>query len=181
MSHDRGCPCGKESYYYADCEMKECTRTMKYYVTQADKAPSLGALLSQTLNELEQAKIKGLEAQANADLEKIRKERADLTQFINKIADDITESVTAGKVPMIKVSAYDRMCWLKSARSMAVKAAHQDIWDGLVAWANSNDLNITVTDDSDTSHGGHHSWVDISAVPMSFNVTSKTKPKMYRL
>jgi hypothetical protein len=169
MSHDRGCQCGRESYDYADCEMKECTRSMKYYVTQADKAPSLGALLSQTLNELEQAKIKGLEAQANADLEKIRKERADLTQFVNKIADDITESITAGKVPMIKVSDYDLCTWVKKSNDPRRSSVeHRDIWDGLLAWANMNGLNITVTDGWGAA--SQKSWVNISA-----------KPKAYRL
>jgi hypothetical protein len=129
-----------------------------------DKEPSLGSLLSQTLNELEQAKIEGLEAQANADLEKIRKERADLTQFVNKIADDITEAVTAGKVPKIKVSAYDRYTWVNKVNDPRwASVAHRDIWDGLQFWALRHDLNITVTEDWDG--GGTKSWINISALP----------------
>jgi hypothetical protein len=128
-----------------------------------NNSPSLGSLLSQTLNELEQAKIKGLAEQANADLEKIRKERDKLTVFVNKIIDKITESVTAGKVPMIKVTDYDGYTWLKTARNSAVKAAHQDIWDSLVSWGKDNDLSITVTDDWDSC--GTNSWVNVSALP----------------
>lgn len=26
MSHDRGCPCGREPYEYNDCENRKCTR-----------------------------------------------------------------------------------------------------------------------------------------------------------
>ena len=32
MSHDRGCPCGKESYEQADCGMKDCSRSRRVLV-----------------------------------------------------------------------------------------------------------------------------------------------------
>jgi hypothetical protein len=32
MSHDRGCPCGKESYEQAECGMKDCYRSRRVLV-----------------------------------------------------------------------------------------------------------------------------------------------------
>jgi hypothetical protein len=137
---------------------------MNYINDMNNNSPSLGILLSQTLNELEQAKIRELEARANADREKIRSERAELTEFVNKIAYQITESVTAGKVPKIKISTYDQYTWVSNANNPRWgRVEHRDIWDGLVIWAKRHDLSITVTDEWES--GGGKSWINIGALP----------------
>ena len=137
---------------------------MNYINDMNNNSPSLGILLSQTLNELEQAKIRELEARANVDREKIRSDRAELTEFVNKIAYQITESVAAGKVPKIKISTYDQYTWVSNANNPRWgRVEHRDIWDGLVIWAKRHDLSITVTDEWES--GGGKSWINIGALP----------------
>lgn len=126
------------------------------------KPISLGEKLAETLDELEKAKIKGLEEQANADREKIRKERLKLTRLKDDTIASFTSSIEEGKVPLIKIKDYDRKKWVQDA--VKNKASHQDIWDELSAWARQNALYIKVEDAHDGV--GIESWINLTVVPV---------------
>lgn len=123
---------------------------------------TLGQKLAATLDELEKAKIEGLEKQANADREKIRKERLSLTRLKEDTIANLTASIVEGKVPLIKIKDYDRRKWVQEA--VKGKAAHQDIWNELTAWARSNALHIKIEDAHDGV--GIESWINLTVVPV---------------
>lgn len=123
---------------------------------------SLGQQLAETIDELEKAKINSLEQQANADREKIRKDRLSLTRLKDDTIASLTSSIEEGKVPLIKIKDYDRKKWVQDA--VKSKAAHQDIWEELTAWARQNALHIKVEDAHDGV--GIESWVNLTVVPV---------------
>lgn len=63
----------------------------------------LGDKLKKTLEELEQARIKGIEAQAAADMEAIRRARADLEDWLEHVRVDLVAQIERGKVPLKKL------------------------------------------------------------------------------
>ncbi len=135
------------------------------YLNRGDKnmqSETLGQKLAATLDELEKAKIKGLEQQANADREKIRQERIKLSRLKDDTIVTLTASIVEGKVPLIKIKDYDRKKWVQDA--VKGKAAHQDIWDELARWARENALHIRVEDAHDGV--GIESWINLSVVPV---------------
>jgi hypothetical protein len=123
---------------------------------------TLGQKLAATLDELEKAKIEGLEKQASADREKIRKERLSLTRLKDDTISTLTASIIDGRVPLIKIKDYDRRKWVQEA--VKGKAAHQDIWNELTAWARSNALHIKIEDAHDGV--GIESWINLTVVPV---------------
>lgn len=123
---------------------------------------NLGAKLAATLDELEKAKIKGLEQQANADLEKIRKERASLSHLKDETIATITAAIEAGRVPHIKVKDYTRQEWIRKAIKSG--AAHQDIWNELTSWARANALVVIAKEDHDGV--GIESWISLTVHPV---------------
>ena len=123
---------------------------------------TLGQKLAATIDELEKAKIEGLEKQANADREKIRKERLSLTRLKDDTIATLTSSIEEGKVPLIKIKDYDQKKWVQDA--VKSKAAHQDIWDELTAWARKNALYIKIEDAHDGV--GIESWINLTVVPV---------------
>ena len=68
---------------------------------------TLGEKLKATFEELEQARIEGAEAQHNADLDKVRRERAAIKDKLDKIKDLFVTQIDAGKVPFKKIENYD--------------------------------------------------------------------------
>lgn len=86
----------------------------------------LGEKLKQTLDELEQARIKGLEAQAAADMEAIRRTRAELEDWIEHTRVELVAQIERGKVPLKKVTDYNRKEWLRSASKG--HASNHDLW-----------------------------------------------------
>jgi hypothetical protein len=88
--------------------------------------PTLGEKLKQTLTDLEQANIKGVEAQAAADMEVIRRARADLEDWLEHLRFDLVAQIERGQVPLKKVKDYNRQTWLRSANKG--HAANHDLW-----------------------------------------------------
>jgi len=135
------------------------------YLNRGDKnmpTETLGQKLAATLDELEQAKIKGLEQQANADREKIRQERIKLSRLKDDTIATLTASIVEGKVPLVKIKDYDQKKWVQDA--VKSKAAHQDIWDELTDWARKNALYIKIEDAHDGV--GIESWINLTVVPV---------------
>lgn len=89
-------------------------------------ATKLGDKLKKTLNELEQAKIKGLEAQAAADMEAVRRSRADVEDWLEHVKSELVTQINLGRVPLKKVKDYTRQCWLREANKG--HAANFDLW-----------------------------------------------------
>ena len=61
----------------------------------------LGDKLKQTLDELERAKINELDSQHRADMEKIRKARADTKDWLDNVKENFIIKIEAGKVPLV--------------------------------------------------------------------------------
>lgn len=118
----------------------------------------LAEKLKQTIDELEAARIKGLEAQHNANLEKIRAERLDIQDWLKHITEKMTAQILAGKVPLHKVSDYSRQEWIRNA--MMAKAKHQDLWqDYMRDWAKEG-LSPVIHECHDGM--GMESWINMS-------------------
>lgn len=137
----------------------------------------LGEKLKQTLDELERAKIEGLEKQHQADMEKIRRERADTADWINSLKDLLISQIESGKVPLKKVKNYERKKWVKDA--VRGFAANSDLWDELARFWKSEGLEIVVSDAHD---GAEESWINItlSVLPPRTRVATASSSK-YRV
>lgn len=122
------------------------------------KTMKLGDKLKQTLDELDRARIQGLEAQAAADMEKIRRERELLAEWLENIRLDFVDAINAGKVPLKKIKAYDRQAWLKKA--ISGKAEHQDIWTLFTKFWAGEGLDVAVLEGHDGV--GQESWINLT-------------------
>lgn len=126
---------------------------------------TLGEKLQQTLNELEQAKINDLKAKAAADLEKVRKERKDIDDFLSNMTSLFTEQIESGKVPYKKIKEYNRQKWFRQAQ--VGKAAHQDMWSGFKQYWAKEGLSPQWTEDHDGM--GAESWINMTLVVLPKN------------
>ena len=119
----------------------------------------LGEKLKKTITELEQAKIVGLDAQAAADMEKIRRERADTKDWLEHTKQKIVLQIESGNVPIVKVDDYDRKKWIHDV--MNGKAANQDLWNNFRQYFKSEGLSIICKDGHDGT--GMKEWINITA------------------
>ena len=122
---------------------------------------SLGDKLKKTLDEIEEARIKGLSAKHAADLEKIRKDKAKREKFVTSIYDTMVKQIEAGKVPLVKVTSYDHQDWVHKAEKG--KAEFQDLWSDLIQRLGQEKLRLVVQDDHDGV--GIKSWINITVEP----------------
>jgi hypothetical protein len=118
----------------------------------------LGEKLKQTLNELEQARIKGLEAQAATELEKVRKERAELEMWINSIRDNFIAQINASRVPYDKIYDYTQKEWIRKAINGS--APHSDLWSKFRQFWNKEGLAPIIEEEHDGL--GVESWINIT-------------------
>lgn len=128
---------------------------------------SLGDKLKKTLDELEEAKIKGLEAQANADLAKLRKDRADKETLVKRIKNQMVEQIEAGNIPLVKITSYEQQAWIHKAEKG--KAEFQVLWSDLIQELGQEKLRLVVSDDHDGV--GIKSWINISVIPSPQKIT----------
>lgn len=131
--------------------------------------PKLGDKLKQTLNELEQARIKGIEAQAAANMEAIRRARADVEDWLDHTRTHLVSQIEAGKVPLKKVTDYTRRQWLLDANKGV--ASNHDLWSKFRQFWISEGLEPVLEEAHDGM--GMESWVNLSvkvlpARPRSF-------------
>jgi len=119
----------------------------------------LGEKLKQTITELEQAKIAGLNAQAAADMEKVRRERADTKDWLENMKEKIVSQIEAGKVPLVKVENFDRKKWVRKA--VKGKAANQDLWNDFNQYFKSEGLSITYSEGH--CGMGMKDWINMTA------------------
>lgn len=149
MSHDRGCPCGREPYEYSTCSCGRDKKTMK-------KDMTLGEKLQQTITLLEQADIKKLEEQAAADREKIYFQRKLDIQYFDVVKKAIISAIDSGKVPRVKVINYERQEWFRNFYYNA-KGRNHDLWVDFVRFFRSEGLEITLVEEHDGM--GEQSWI----------------------
>lgn len=127
----------------------------------------LGEKLKQTLDELERAKINGIEAQHRADMEEIRKARADTKDWLDSIRETFVNQIEAGKVPLKKIENFDRQSWINKA--VQGKAENQDLWNDFQQYWRSEGLDPEIKEAHDGM--GTKSWI---------NFTVKVLPKRPR-
>lgn len=147
-------------------EHKKQSRTFVNPPKSPEK-PSLGDLLQETITELENARIKGAEAQASAELEKIRKERKKRQKFVKDIKDTIVKAIESGKVPLYKVSVGDKKSWVEAAEKG--KAEFQDLWSNLIQELGQEKLRLKVTLGHDGV--GMEEWLNITVEPRPHKIT----------
>lgn len=122
---------------------------------------TLGNKLKKTLDELEDAKIKNIEDQANADLEKIRKAKQEKTDLINSIKEKFVDQIENNKVPYKKITDYTLQEWIRSAQKR--NAEFQEIWDYFVGYFKNEKCAVTVKEEHDGQ--GMDSWIVLTLVP----------------
>lgn len=118
----------------------------------------LGDKLKQTLEELERARVNGIEAQAAANMEQIRRERDAIAEWLENIRLDFIEEINANKVPLKKIKAHERRVWLEKA--IAGKAEHQDLWTMFTKFWASEGLDVAVLNAHDGV--GQESWINLT-------------------
>lgn len=117
----------------------------------------LGEKLKQTLDELEKAKIHGIEAQNSADLAKIRRERNDLERWLESVREHMVDQINESRVPLKKIEDYDQQRWIKSA--IEGKAKHQDLWNNFRQFWSKEGLTPVAHDAHDGV--GISSWINL--------------------
>jgi hypothetical protein len=122
---------------------------------------TLGEKLKATFDELEQAHIRGVEAQHHADMEKVRRERAGIKLMLDNMRDLFVSQINEGRVPLKKIEHYDRMKWIKDAAN-ASNASHQDLWTEFKNFWAKEGLAIRINDAHDG--GGMKDWINVTLV-----------------
>lgn len=119
---------------------------------------SLYEKLKSTIDLLEEAKQKSIEEKINADLEKLKKEKEEIEQFVSKIKNEIIEKIQDGKFPFIKITDYNKQKWIQDA--MVGKAKYSSIWNDMIHFFNKERIKIIVKDEHDGM--GMKSWITIT-------------------
>jgi hypothetical protein len=132
-----------------------------YNHVKAQTDDTLGNKLKKTLDELEDAKIKNIGDQANADLEKIRKAKQEKTDLINKIKEKFVEQIENNKVPYTKITDYTLQEWIRSAQKR--NAEFQEIWDYFVGYFKNEKCAVMVKEEHDGQ--GMANWIVLTLVP----------------
>ena len=136
------------------------------------KRMNLGEKLKQTLLELEQAKIKGIEAQAAVDMEAVRRARADIEHWLEHIKSDLVTQINLGRVPLKKVKDYNRRTWLQEASKG--HSSNHDLWDKFTQFWISEGLEPVLQDAHDGM--GIESWINLT-VKVTTTLTPASIPK----
>ena len=118
----------------------------------------LGDKLKKTLEDLEQARIKGLEAQAAADMEAIRRARAEVEDWLERVRVDLVSQIETGRVPLKKVKDYSRQQWLRGANKG--HAANHDLWIKFKAFWVKEGLEPVLEEAHDGV--GMESWINLT-------------------
>lgn len=126
--------------------------------SQGVKTMKLGDKLKQTLDELEQAKIKGIEAQAAADMEALRRARADIEHWLEQTRLEFVTQINLGRVPLKKVKEYNRRAWLQEANNG--QASNHDLWNKFRQFWISEGLEPVLQDAHDGV--GIESWINLT-------------------
>jgi hypothetical protein len=131
------------------------------YYKKEEHTMTLGEKLKVTFKELEQARIEGAEVQHNADMEKIRRERADIDDKLDKMRYLFVEQIEAGKVPFKKIKNTEWKDWVKAALRSG-KASHQDRWNEFTNFWAKEGLSVRINDAHDG--GGMEDWINVTLV-----------------
>jgi len=124
---------------------------------------SLGNKLSNTLKELEAAKISKAQAREAEQKMKILEERQALEALVLRAQNHIATKIEGGLVPHFKIENYDHQKWVKNA--ISGKGAHMDIWNHFMIWADEQELVVNAFDDHDGV--GMRSWISLTVAPRS--------------
>jgi hypothetical protein len=118
----------------------------------------LGDKLKKTLEEMEQARIKGIEAQAAADMEAIRRARQELEDWLENVRVDLVSQINRDKVPLKKVSDYSRQQWLRDANKGV--APNHDLWSKFRQFWIKEGLEPVLEEAHDGM--GMESWINLT-------------------
>jgi hypothetical protein len=137
---------------------------------------SLSNKLKETMEELEKAKIVGLENQHNASVDAIKRERQQTKQWLDSIKDTLISQINEGKIPLKKIKSYEKKSWVK--KCFLGNAEHQDIWNDFQSFWRSEGLYIIYEEGYDGM--GMEEWINLSLKvlpprmrPPEFNQTNR--------
>jgi hypothetical protein len=133
----------------------------------------LSEKLKNTLDDLEKAGIKNLQAQAAADMKKIRKEREEDQKYLDFKKASIVTAIDEGKVPLLKVKDYSRQDWLRSLDKG--KGRNQDLWTDFRQYFRSEGIEVVLTEDHDGV--GMESWINMSVKVLPPRVRAPVRPR----
>jgi hypothetical protein len=124
---------------------------------------TLGKQLQATITELEQAKIKNMEAHRHVMLAADRKARTAYLQWLEHTRDTIVDQIMLDSVPSVTVCDFERGIWLGYAQQRI--ARNQDLWDAFVQYFLIEELTVVVHNEH--LGGGMHSWKTITVFPIA--------------
>lgn len=124
---------------------------------------TLGDKLANTIKELEEAKIAGAAAQANADINAIRLRKSKRLLYLDAMFANICNTIEKGKVPHVTVKAHDDKQWLRSA--VKGKAEFQDLWNDFIGKFGKEKLSVNLVEEHDGC--GMTDWVAVTVTPLS--------------
>jgi frataxin-like iron-binding protein CyaY len=123
---------------------------------------NLSEKLRTTIKVMEEAKIKGVLAQAAADRAKLEAQRNELELYLEIIKKNLVLQIEAGQVPKYIVNDYGRQREWKSAKEGTAK--FYSVWTDFFGWFENEGLELTISYDHDGV--GIDSWLVISAKPL---------------
>lgn len=127
---------------------------------------SLGSKLKTTLVELEAANLKNLQDKANADIEKIRKQRQEKVELFEIITQTFINQIENNKVPYEKITNYTLQEWIRNAR--LGKAEFNDVWYQFVNYFKNEKCGVVIEEGHDGM--GMESWIILSLTPQLTNM-----------
>jgi len=142
-------------------ELRKANARDRSYITvypNKDPEMKLGEKLKKTLDELEQARIKGIEAQAAADMEAVRRARSDVEDWLEHTKVELVTQIEKGRVPLIKVTDYSRQNWLRDAKKG--HASNYDLWTKFRNFWVKEGLEPSIEEAHDGM--GIESWINLT-------------------
>lgn len=119
---------------------------------------TLGEKLAKTLERLEQAKIKGLEAQAAANMEAVLRARQETEEWLEGIRTNFVAQIEKNRVPLKKVTNYNKQAWLRDAQKGT--CPNYDLWSNFKLFWAKEGLEPVIEEGHDGM--GMESWINLS-------------------
>ncbi len=131
---------------------------------------SLGDKLKKIKTELEEARIKKINAQHEADLNKIRRRKAQRENLVTRIMERIKEQIDSEKVPRIRIDSFEEKQWIEAAEEG--EAEFQELWSQLIRDLGQEKLLLEVLHEHDGI--GMKSWIIITVNPSDYKITYRS-------
>lgn len=105
---------------------------------------SLGRKLKNVLVEYKQGHVNTVETLRPSDLERVRKEKAQLEEFIQLVIHELVLQIEHERIPCYVIDTHNFQSWVLDA--VEDNAKYQELWYGFIDFMFSNDLQVNVVE-----------------------------------